>query len=105
MIEEHLKAIGDREKGAQERIREARSNAEEILEREREAGEKRIEEVRVEAVDLERSLFSGARRSADEKIAALRAENAKRVAALTVVAKKNRDKAIDVIEKAFRKGI
>jgi|GEM_PF-1964959 len=105
MIEEHLKAIRDREKGAKERIHETRSKVEEILEREREAGEKGVEEVRVEAADLERSLLSGARRSADEKITALRADNAKRIAALSVVAKKSKGKAIDVIAEAFRKGV
>ena len=101
MVEEHLKSIRLKEEEARTRLREAKGQAETIIGKARENGEKFIENVRVEAVDLERSLLAGSRKNAEKKIADLRAENAKNIVTLTMTAKKNQEKALDIIIEAF----
>jgi len=104
MIEEHLSRIRSQEETAKARVADAEAKAAELVERSREDGAKHIDDVSIEARETERSLLAAARRGADEKIAVLRAENAKRLASLVVLAKKNEAKAIDMIVKAFREG-
>jgi hypothetical protein len=85
MIEEHLSRIRSKEEEARAHSAEAAVRAAELAE-------------------LERSLMAASRRSADEKIAGLRAEDAKKLAALSVLAKKNLAKAVETILKEFRQG-
>ena len=105
MIEEHLKRIRAQEEAAKASIAEAERSAAALVEKSREEGGKHIADVAIEAREQERSLMAAARRGADEKIAVLRAENAKRLAALSVVAKKNKDRAIEMIVRVFREGV
>jgi vacuolar-type H+-ATPase subunit H len=104
MIEEHLSRIRSKEEEARARTAEAAARAAELVERAREDGRRHVEDVKVEAAELERSLMAASRRSADEKISGLRAENAKKLAALVVLAKKNQSKAVETIVKEFRQG-
>jgi len=105
MIEEHLSRIRSKEEEFKRRSVEAELRATEIVEKARADGEKHLDEVRMETAELERSLMASARRTADEKISGLRAENAKRLAALAVLAKKNHDKAVETIQKEFSRGV
>jgi vacuolar-type H+-ATPase subunit H len=104
MIEEHLGLIRSKEAESKERIAEAGAGAAGLVEKERENAGKLLDEERLKAAELERSLLAAARRNADEKVSALRAENAKRLAGLAVLAKKSYEKAIDMILKEFREG-
>jgi vacuolar-type H+-ATPase subunit H len=104
MIEEHLGLIRSKETESKERVATAEARAVELVEKERESAGKLLDEERLKAAELERSLLAAARRNADEKVSALRAENAKRLAGLAVVAKKSYEKAIDMILKEFREG-
>lgn len=105
MIEEHLNRIRAQEEAAKARIAEAERSAAGLVEESREEGGKHLDDVAIEAREQERSLMAAARRGADEKIAVLRAENAKKLAALSVVAKKNKDRAIEMIVTVFREGV
>ncbi|UCF06307.1 MAG: hypothetical protein JSV33_04565 [bacterium] len=105
MIERHLEAIRSKEEKARSLIREAEGRAAEILDAAREAGEREIDDVRVEAAELERSLMARAREKAEETISGLRAENARKVASLSVLVKRNREPALDLIIDMFRKGL
>jgi hypothetical protein len=105
MIEEHLNLIRSKESESRERIAAAEADASALVERERDNAVKLLDEERLKAAELERSLLAAARRNADERISALRAENAKRLAGLAVLAKKNYEKAIDTILKEFREGV
>jgi hypothetical protein len=104
MIEEHLDLIRSKEAESKERIAGAEAKAVEFVEKERERAASLLDEERLKAAELERSLLAAARRNADEKVSALRAENAKRLAGLAVLAKKSYEKAIDMILKEFREG-
>lgn len=104
MIEEHLGLIRSKETESKERVATAEARAVELVEKERESAGKLLDEERLKAAELERSLLAAARRNADEKVSALRAGNAKRLAGLAVVAKKSYEKAIDMILKEFREG-
>ena len=104
MIEEHLSRIRSQEEAAKSRVAEAEIKAAELVEKSREDGAKHLDDVRGEAHEIERSLMAAARWSADERISMLRAENAKKLAALVVLAKKNRERAVEMIVKAFRGG-
>lgn len=104
MLETHLKTIRSKEIEAKAGVKKAEARAESILEEAHGKGEDHLEGVRADAAELERSLVSGARREAEEKIAVMRAENAKRIAALSVGAKKNIQKAVSAVLKAFREG-
>lgn len=104
MIEEHLSRIRAGEDEAKARIAEAEARAVELVEKSREDGARHLDDVRGEALETERSLMAAARRGADEKISMLRAENAKKLAALAVLAKKNQERAVEMIVKAFRGG-
>jgi len=105
MIEEHLNLIRSKEADSRNRIAEAEAKAVELVERERENSAKLLDEERMKAAELERSLLAAARRSAEAKVSGLRAENAKRLAALAVIAKKSYEKTIDMILKEFREGV
>lgn len=105
MIEEHLGLIRLKEAESRERIAGAEAKAVELVEKERENAGKLLDEERLKAAELERSLLAAARRNADEKVSVLRAENAKRLAGLAVLAKKGYEKTIDIILKEFREGI
>jgi vacuolar-type H+-ATPase subunit H len=105
MIEEHLNLIRSKEADSRERIAAAEAEASALVERERDNAAKALDEERLKAAELERSLLAAARRNADERIRVLRAENAKKLAGLAVVAKKNYAKAIDTILKEFREGV
>jgi vacuolar-type H+-ATPase subunit H len=104
MIEEHLSRIRSKEEQARTRTAEASARAAELVERARDDGAKGLGDTAVEVAELERSLMAAARRSADEKISRLRAENAKRLAALIVLAKKNHEKAVETVINEFRRG-
>jgi hypothetical protein len=45
------------------------------------------------------------RRDVEERIAAMRAENAKRIAVMSVGARKNFEKAVETVLQAFRDGV
>lgn len=104
MIEEHLGLIRSKEAESKERIAGAEAKAVELVEKERERAGKLLDEERLQAAELERSLLAAARRNADARVSALRAENAKRLAGLAVLAKRGYEKAIDMILKEFREG-
>ena len=104
MIEEHLNRIRSKEEEARSRAADAAVKAAELIERAREEGNKYLEDVVLETAELERSLMAAARRNADERISGLRAENAKRLAALSILAKKNELKAVETVVKEFRQG-
>jgi vacuolar-type H+-ATPase subunit H len=104
MIEEHLGLIRSKEAESRERVAAAEARAVELVEKEREGASKLLDDERLQAAELERSLLAAARRNADEKVSALRAGNAKRLAGLAVVAKKSYEKTIDMILKEFREG-
>lgn len=105
MIEEHLNLIRSKEAQSRDRIAAAEAEAAALVERERENAAKLLDEEKLKAAELERSLLAAARRNADQRISALRAENAKKLAGLAVLAKKNYEKAIDSILKEFREGV
>jgi len=104
MIEEHLSRIRSKEEDSKARIAAAEAEAVALVERAHEDGRRRLEDVRMEAAELDRSLLAAARRAADEEISALRAENAKRLAGLAVIAKRNQEGAIEMILEEFRGG-
>jgi vacuolar-type H+-ATPase subunit H len=104
MIEEHLKRIRSKEEEARSRLASGKAEADAIVEKAREEGIRHLDEARTALSETERSLIAAARRSADEKISVLRAENAKKLAALVVLARKNQAKAIEMILKEFHGG-
>ncbi len=101
MIEKHLASIRSGEDQARSRIAEAEDKAVEIVERAREDGEKSLDDVLVKAAEEERSLLAAAGRKADEEITSIRTAEAKRIAALSVAAKRNRERALEIILGAF----
>ncbi len=105
MIEEHLNLIRSKESQSRDRIAAAEAEASALVERERDNAAKLLDEERLKAAELDRSLLAAARRNADEKISALRAENAKKLAGIAVLARKSYEKAIDSILKEFREGV
>jgi vacuolar-type H+-ATPase subunit H len=104
MLEEHLSRIRAAEDEARARVAAAEGKAGLLVEEAHEGGRKSLDDARMAAVELERSLLAAARRSADERVSVLRAENAKRLAGLAILAKKSYEKAIDMILKEFRTG-
>ena len=104
MIDRHLDRIRAEEERSRAAVADAESRAAEIVERARREGEALLEETRAEAVDRERSSLAAAQRRAGETISTLRAENAKRLAALAVLARKNEEGAAEMIAKEFRGG-
>ena len=105
MINRHLEAIREKEKAAKGAAREALARADSIKERSREQGRTHLDEVRADTLELQKSLVAKARVEAEDKIAALRAESAKRAAALSVSSKRNLGKAIEIVMKAFKEGV
>jgi vacuolar-type H+-ATPase subunit H len=105
MIEEHLSRIRSKEEGSKARIAAVEGEAAAVIEKAHEEGRRHLDEVKMSAAELERSLLAAARRKADARISELRADNAKRLAALAVLAKKNQEKAIEMILRKFREGI
>jgi DNA anti-recombination protein RmuC len=105
MLKRHLEAVRNREKEAKAAAREALARADSIRESSQEQGRALLDEVRADTLELQKSLVAKARVEAEEKIAALRAENAKRAAALSVSSKKNLDKVIKIVMKAFKEGV
>ncbi len=105
MLKKHLEAISKKEKEAKATAKEALVRADSIRERSREEGRTHLDEIRADALELQKSLVAKARVEAEEKMAALRAENAKRAAALSVSSKKNSGKAMEIIMKAFKEGV
>ena len=101
MIEKHLASIRSGEDQARSRIAEAEDEALEIVERAREEGERSLDDVQVKAAEEERSLLAAAGRKAEEEVTSIRTAEAKRIAALSVVAKKNRERALEIILGAF----
>ena len=101
MVEEHLSAIRSREQEAKRRIRETGADADAILDAAREEGEKRLEQVRAEASDSERTLLAEARKRAEEKIAAMRAENDGELNALESTAGENEERALEIMSESF----
>jgi vacuolar-type H+-ATPase subunit H len=104
MIEEHLSRIRSKEEESKARIAAAEGKASMLVEKAHEGGRQHLDEVRMAAAELERSLLAAARRSAEKRVSELRAENAKRLAALTVLAKKNQEQALESLTKEFRSG-
>ena len=104
MIEQHLETIRAEEREAKARAGEAEARAAEVIEKAHADGRKHIDDVGAEAADLERTLRAQATRKAEEEIADARAESAKLVAALGVIAKRNHEQALELIMKAFRAG-
>lgn len=105
MLKRHLEAIRKKEKEAKAAAREALARGDSIREGSREEGRTLLDEVRADTLELQKSLVAKARVEAEEKVAALRGGNAKRAAALSVSSKKNLDKAMELIMKAFREGV
>jgi vacuolar-type H+-ATPase subunit H len=105
MIEEHLKAIADKEKEAASHIRNAETMAQEIIEKARQEGEDQIEQIKIDAAELERSLKAEAAEKARIAIEQLRAENDNTIASLAGIAEKNQDEALALIVEAFRGGL
>jgi vacuolar-type H+-ATPase subunit H len=105
MLKKHLEVIRHKEKEARAAVKEATSRAESIKESAREQGRGHLEEVRADTLELQKSLVAKARVEAEERIAEMRAENAKRLAALSVSSKKNLGKAMEIVMKAFREGV
>ncbi len=105
MLGKHLETIREKEKAAKGAAREALARADSIKERSREQGRTHLDEIRADTLELQKSLVAKARVDAEDKITALRAENAKRAAALNVSSKKNLGKAIEIVIKAFKEGV
>jgi nucleosome binding factor SPN SPT16 subunit len=105
MLKRHLEAIRKKEKAARAAAREVLARADSIRERYREEGRTHLDEVRADSLELQKSLVAKARVEGEEKIAALRAENAKRTVALSISSKKNFGKAIKIVIKAFKEGV
>jgi len=105
MIEEHLNRIRATEDESRSRLAAAEAEAAELVEKARASGMQHLDEVRTECGELERSLMAAARRNADGRIGALRAESAKKLAALAVLAHKNQEKALEIIVKEFHEGV
>lgn len=105
MIEEHLEAIRAKEKEAKARIRGAEAQAQDIIEKARQEGENQIEQVKIDAAQLERSLKAEAADKATAEIEELRAENSRTIKSLNNIADRNQDEALDLIVKAFRGGL
>ena len=104
MIERHLEAIRSKEEEAKALIREAEVQAGEMIAKARQQGEKRLEDVKIEAAELERSLKAEATARAGKRIKELRDENEAVIRSLGDIARDNRDGALDLIIKAFREG-
>jgi vacuolar-type H+-ATPase subunit H len=104
MLEEHLKRIRAAEEDARSRAVAAEESARLVVEKAFEEGGREMDEARMAAAELERSLLAAARRSADGTISTLRADSAKKLAAVAVVAKKNRERALEMIIKEFTEG-
>ena len=105
MIEEHLNRIRSKEDESRSRLAAAEAEASELVEKARASGTSHLDDVQTECGELERSLMAAARRNADERIAALRAESAKKLAALAVLARKNQEKALEIIMREFHEGV
>ena len=105
MIEEHLKAIAEKEKEARSHIRGAETMAQEIIEKARQEGESLIDQVKIDATELERTLKAEAAERAKAAIEQLRAENSDAIASLTGTAENNHNDALGLIVKAFRGGL
>lgn len=105
MLKRDLEAIREKERAARAAAREALARADSIREKSREEGRTHLDEVRADSLELQKSLVAKARVDGKEKIAALRAENAKRTVALSISSKKSFGKAIEIVMKAFKEGV
>jgi vacuolar-type H+-ATPase subunit H len=105
MVEKHLDAIRAKEAEARERLAATSKDCELVLEKARAEGEKLIEETKISGNELMRSLATSAREEAGREIEKLRAENEKVTAALEETARRNRDKALELIIRTFRQGL
>jgi vacuolar-type H+-ATPase subunit H len=105
MVEKHLEAIRAKEAEARARLAETAKEAELMLENARAGGEKLIEETKISGNELMRSMTAGAKSEADREIESLRAESAKAAAELEGAARRNNDKALELIVRTFRQGI
>jgi vacuolar-type H+-ATPase subunit H len=104
MMEKHLDLVRAKEEEARSSVAAAAARSADIVEQARRDGEAHLDEVRAEAAERERSSLAAARRAADERSSTMRAENAKRLAALAVLARKNEERVIETIVKEFRAG-
>ncbi|MDD4857640.1 MAG: hypothetical protein PHD74_05985, partial [Candidatus Krumholzibacteria bacterium] len=85
MIEEHLSRIRSKEEESKVRLKAAGGEAAALIEKANQEGKQHLDEVKMSVAELERSLLAAARRKAEARISELRAENAKRQAALAVL--------------------
>lgn len=102
MIEEHLSEIRSREEDAGRRIREAEARAAADLETAREAGERRLDQVRAAAAEHAAELIAGAKRRAGDTIETMRTEQKNALSALENAAAENEDRALKTITDSFR---
>ncbi len=105
MVEEHLNAIRSKEEAAGRRVREAEARAAAIVDAARDEGEQKLEQVRIEASEQERALFSEARKRAGETISALRAGNERILSELENTAGANEGQALEIILDSFQEEI
>jgi hypothetical protein len=104
MVEKHLDAIRAKESEARERELEARSAAEEIIEKAHREGERLLADTKIEGTGLIRSLSNAARAEAEKMIEKLRVENAEAIGRIDDEASQGREGAVDLILGSFRKG-
>lgn len=102
MLGEHLDTIRSREERARKAIREAGLRAARMVEKAREDGEQRLDEVRSEMAEDRREMISKAGKEAEGRIDELKKENQERISALEKAAGKNRDQALAIVLEAFR---
>jgi len=105
MIEKHLEQIRTREGEAENRVLSAGKEAEMLVDQAREAGEKLLEETRLQWAERKRSLLAGAQQEAEDKITVLRRENAEKMAALSMAAADKKEQALNLILRTFRDGL
>ena len=104
MVEKHLEAIRAKEAEVRGHLVETSKEAELMLEKARAEGEKLIEETKISGNELMRSMTAGAKQEADKEIETLRAESASALVEIEGTAGRNRDKALELIVRAFRQG-
>jgi hypothetical protein len=105
MVEKHLDAIRASEEKARDRLAASAREAELMLEKARAEGEKLIENTKISGNELMRALAAGAKEDAGKEIEAMRAEDSKHAAELDEAARRNKEKALELIIRTFRQGL
>lgn len=105
MIRDHLEGIRSKESEAKKLILDARARAGRIVEEAREEGEKQLEDMQIEGLELRKKMVAGAGDAAKARIEELREAGRRNLERIEASASGKRPEAIETIMEAFRGGL